>query len=202
LPLQNRVLPTGEIVAHPARGLFMGNRGRIHRPDRTLGAARWTVQAWLVCLTSFNGRRRQVWGNGYTELFFHDEAVALAAGHRPCHECRRADFHRFQQAWRRAHGEPATAPTMNRRLHADRVGPDRRQRRHEARLGDMPDGTFILNAGQPALVLRGRLHPFAPDGYLRPVRAEPDLVAEVLTPRCTVAVLREGYRPALGPLAG
>jgi hypothetical protein len=202
MPLQNRVLPTGEIVAHPARGMFMGNRGRIHRPDRTLGASRWSLHAWLVCLTSFNGRQRQVWGDSYTELFFADEAVALAAGHRPCYECRRAAFRCFQHAWRRAHGEPATAPAMNRRMQAERIGPGRAQRRHEAVLADLPDFTFILHAGQPALKLSGRLHPWAPDGYQPPVPADPGRAVTVLTPRCTVAVLREGYRPVIGPLAG
>jgi hypothetical protein len=201
MPLQNRVLPTGEIVAHSARGMFMGNRGRIHRPDQTLGVKRWALDAWLVCLTCFRGRKRTVWGNSYTELFFHDEAVALAAGHRPCHECRREAFRLFQLAWRRAHGEPTAAPAMNRRMHADRVGPGRRQRRHEARLGELPDGTFILDGEQPALVWRGRLHPFAPEGYLAPVRAEPERIVTVLTPRSTVNVLRAGYRPVLGPLA-
>lgn len=202
MPLQNRVLPTGEIVAHSARGMFMGNRGRIHRPDRTLGAARWSLHAWLVCRTSFKGRKRSVWGSSYTELFFHDEAVALAAGHRPCYECRREAFRMFQHAWRRAHGEPATAPAMNRRMHADRIGPGRSQRRHAARLGDLPDGSFVLDGERPALVLRGRLHPFAPEGYLLPVHAEPDRIVTVLTPRSTVAVLRAGYRPAIGALAG
>lgn len=202
MPLQNRVLPTGEIVAHSARGMFMGNRGRIHRPDRTLGAARWSLHAWLVCRTSFKGRKRSVWGSSYTELFFHDEAVALAAGHRPCYECRREAFRMFQHAWRRAHGEPATAPAMNRRIHADRIGPGRSQRRHAARLGDLPDGSFVLDGERPALVLRGRLHPFAPEGYLLPVHAEPDRIVTVLTPRSTVAVLRAGYRPAIGALAG
>ncbi len=203
MPLQNRVLPTGEIVAHPARGMFMGNRGRIHRPDRTLGTARWSLHAWLICRTSFNGRRRRVWGDSYTELFFHDEAVALAAGHRPCYECRREAFRLFQRAWRRAHGEPADAPALNRRMHAERVGPGRTQRRHLARLDSLPDGSFILHHDErPALWLSGRLYPFAPDGYRPPVWAEPDGIVTVLTPRCTVAVLRAGYRPAIGPLPG
>lgn len=201
MPLQNRVMPTGEIVAHPARGMFMGNRGRIHRLDQTLGTSRWSLHAWLVCLTCFNGRKRTVWGNSYTELFFHDEAVALAAGHRPCYECRREAFRRFQLAWRHAHGEPSTAPAMNRRMHADRIRLGRHQRRHEARLGELPNGTFILNGEQPALVWQGRLHPFAPGGYLSPVRAEPERIVTVLTPRSTVNVLRAGYRPVLGPLA-
>ena len=95
MPLQNRVQPTGEIVAHPARGLFVGNRGRIHRDDRTLGGRRWTTHGWVTCLLSFRGRQREVMGRGWTELFFLDEAVALAAGHRPCAECRRADYRRF-----------------------------------------------------------------------------------------------------------
>lgn len=201
MALQNRVLPTGEIVAHPARGLFMGNRGRIHRPDRTLGASRWSLHAWLICRTSFNGRRRQVWGDSYTELFFHDEAVALAAGHRPCFECRRADFRRFQQAWRRAHGGPATAPAMNARMHAERVGPGRVQRRHEARLGDLPEGCFVLDGARAALVWGGVLHPFAPGQYGPSAPSDPARTVEVLTPRCTVAVLRAGYRPQVAPLA-
>ncbi len=202
MPLQNRVLPTGEIVAHPTRGLFMGNRGRIHRPDRTLGVARWSLHAWLACVTCFRGRKRQVWGDSYTELFFHDEAVALAAGHRPCYECRRADFRRFQAAWRTAHGEPATAPALNARMHADRIGEGRAQRRHAARLGDLPHGSFVLHGDAPALLADRRLHRFDPGGYSPAEPADPDATVTVLTPRCTVAVLRAGYRPVLAERPG
>lgn len=200
MPLQNRVMPTGELVAHPARGLFMGNRGRIHRPDRTLAARRWALHAWIACATCFRGRKRQVWGDSYTELFFHDEAVALAAGHRPCFECRRADFRRFQQAWRDAHGEPATAPAMNARMHADRIAPGRVQRRHEALLAHLPDGSFVLDGAHPALLHQGRLHRFAPAGYAPGQPFDATAIATVLTPRCTVAVLRAGYRPVIAPL--
>jgi len=202
MPLQNRVLPTGEIVAHSARGMFMGNRGRIHRPDRTLGASRWALHAWIACVTCFRGRRRQVWGDSYTELFFHDEAVALAAGHRPCFECRRADFRRFQAAWRAAHGEPATAPAMNARMHAERIAEGRAQRRHIARLGDLPHGSFVLHGNAPALLADGRLHRFDPAGYHPPQQPDPAVAVTVLTPRCTVAVLRAGYRPILAKLGG
>ena len=215
MPLQNRALPTGEIVAHPARGLFVGNRGKLHTPARVLGGRRWTTHGWVTCLLSFRGRHRQVMGNGWTELFFLDEAVALAAGHRPCAECRRADYRRYQAAWQKAHNEPPTAPTMNARLHADRlhaarlhadrveggrVAPGRAQRRHTARLGDLPDGCFILLNTGPALVAGGRLHPYDPAGYAPPIAADPDRQITVLTPRCTVAALRAGYTPMLAPL--
>src|SRR5262245_4164150 len=104
MPLQNRVTPYGELIATPARGLLMGNRGRLHDGERRI--VRYADgRRWIACLTSFRGRRRDVMSPGrYTELFFLDEAVALAAGHRPCAECRRADYERFREAWRRALG--------------------------------------------------------------------------------------------------
>ena len=99
-PLRNRVDPFGEFHAVPERGALLGNRGgRIHRDDRTLGARRWTSKRWLVCLCDFKGRRREVWGAGYTELFFLDEPTALAAGHRPCFECRREAAKAFLAAF-------------------------------------------------------------------------------------------------------
>jgi hypothetical protein len=119
-PLQNRVDPYGALVAVAPRGAMMGNRGgRIHRPDRTLTHRRWASRQWIVCLIEFRGRRRRVWGDSYTELFFLDEPTALAAGHRPCFECRRA----AALAYRRAFG-PAGAPSaaeIDLALHAERL---------------------------------------------------------------------------------
>lgn len=202
MPLQNRVQPTGDILAHPARGLFMGNRGRLHTQARTLSRRLCTTTAWLVCRLCFNNRHRQVWGPGtYTELFFLDEAVALAAGHRPCAECRRADYRRWQSAWHAAFAEAPTAPAMNARLHADRIDPaTRSQRRHIAAVATLPPGTFILANGIPCLMRDGTLRPYAPGGYGPPLPL-PGADATILTPRCTVAVLRAGYRPALHPSA-
>src|SRR5947199_10356022 len=93
MPLQNRVTPFGELIAISARGTMFGNRGgRFHRDDRTLGARRWASRQWICCVLSFKGRRHSVWGpTSYTDLFFLDEVTALAAGHRPCFECLRAD---------------------------------------------------------------------------------------------------------------
>ena len=102
MPLQNRVSPFGELFAASARGTLLGNRGgRIHRDDRTLGKRRFASRQWICCVLEFKGRRRKVWGDSYTELFFLDEPTALAAGHRPCFECRRAEARAFADAWAR-----------------------------------------------------------------------------------------------------
>ncbi len=203
MPLQNRVMPTGEIIAHPARGLFVGNRGRIHTPARTLGGRRWTTHGWVTCRLCFRGRHREVMGQGWTELFFLDEAVALAAGHRPCAECRREDYRRFQAAWRIAFAEEPTAPAMNARLHADRIDPATRgQRRHMAAARSLPDGAFVLSPEGPALVLRRQLRCFRPEGYAPAEVPLPSHDLAVLTPRCTLAVLAAGYMPALHSSAG
>ena len=103
MPLQNRVDPFGELFATPSRGLFMGNRGgRIHTDDRKLTKRRWASRQWICCVLDFKSRQRDVWGRYYTELFFLDEVTALAAGHRPCFECRRKDAEAFASAWQQA----------------------------------------------------------------------------------------------------
>ena len=126
MPLQNRVTPRGDIVATPARGTLTGNRGILHDAGRQLGAARWRHHRWICCRLDFKGRRRAVMAPGrYTELFFLDEATALAAGHRPCWECRREAFQDFQSAWRCAFGgaDDVGAAAMDRILHRARVAP-------------------------------------------------------------------------------
>ena len=126
MALQNRVLPTGEIVADPARGLFTGNRGgAIHDAvlKILLPKRRWTRKAWICCVTRFRDRKREVMGPGYTNLFFLDEVTALSAGHRPCYECRRADAQRFAAAWQRAFdlAAPPRAGEMDAVLHPQRL---------------------------------------------------------------------------------
>ena len=201
MTLPNRVLPTGEIVAVPLRGTFMGNRGILHGADQTLGPARWRHPHWICCVLSFKDRHRTPMTTGrYTELFFLDEAVALAAGHRPCAECRRADYLRFLDAWERAHGDRPRTAGIDRVLHAARVEPrTRRQRRHEADLATLPDGTFVLHAVAPALVRGDRLHPFGPGAYRPPIPRPRSGAVQVLTPAPLVAVLHAGYPVALHP---
>ena len=213
MPLQNRVTPEGDIVATAHRGLLMGNRGgAFHLPDKSLGLRRWATRQWIACVLEFKGRHREVMQpNRYTELFFLDEATALAAGHRPCFECRRADAERFAELWARTHGgtERARAPAMDEELHAERVDGERHKRTYRARRADVPSGVFVRYGGhdggsrpRPHLVLGNHLLAWDAAGYSALVT--PAAVAEevdVLTPPSIVAVLSAGYRPMLHPSA-
>ena len=50
MPLQNRVNSFGALIAAPARGTLMGNRGgKFHRDDRMLGKRRWSSRHWICC---------------------------------------------------------------------------------------------------------------------------------------------------------
>ncbi|HEX6467756.1 MAG TPA: hypothetical protein VF069_01575 [Streptosporangiaceae bacterium] len=205
-PLQNRVLPTGEIVAHPARGLLMGNRGCIHGPDRRLGTSRWRSKMWISCVLDWRGRRRDVMPPGrWTALFFLDEATALAAGHRPCGYCRRADYRAFNECWHAAHGlaRRPYAHEMDTVLHAERVeSRTRRKVTRPVRVGELPDGAMIRHDGTMALVCGGLLLPWSFDGYGTPEAMPPPTIVELLTPPAIVAVLAAGYRPMIHPSAG
>jgi hypothetical protein len=205
-PLQNRVLPTGEIVSHPGRGMLMGNRGCIHHRDRTLGVSRWRSSLWISCVLDFRGWKRDVMPPGrWTALFFLDEATALSAGHRPCGFCREDDHRWFGESWRAAAGLAArpSAAEMNARLHAERVDSrTRRQRTREAVLGDLPDGAMVSYAGGPALRSGGALLPWSLDGYGPPARPAPDTRLELLTPPAIIGALRAGYLPLIHPSAG
>ena len=200
-PLQNRVDPFGALVAAPARGTLMGNRGgRFHRDDGTLGARRFVSRAWISCALCFKGRRRSVWGAGYTELFFLDEATALAAGHRPCFECRRAAANAFRDA---AFAAPVSAPQMDDALHAERRAPKRALASAEAEA--LPDGAMIattIGAGAQAFLrLDGAFRRWSFEGY-GPAREAPAGPLLLLTPPTVLAALRRAYRPALHPSAG
>ncbi|MGE5594473.1 MAG: hypothetical protein ACM3S1_00395 [Hyphomicrobiales bacterium] len=202
MALQNRVTPFGEIVATSARGTCMGNRGgRIHTPERELTRRRWASRQWICCVLEFRGRHREVMSpNSYTELFFLDEATALAAGHRPCFECRRADALRFREAF--ASGNPElvgpvpSAAEIDRVLHDARVQPGGGKRTYRAALSDLPPGTMVGAGGEAWLLWDGALHRWSFEGYRerRPLAAGE---AEVLTPRPLVRALRAGYVPAI-----
>jgi hypothetical protein len=203
-PLQNRVTPFGEIVAVPQRGLFIGNRGIVHDPaTKTLLGRRWTTKAWLVCLLDYKGRRRDVMGGrSWTELFFLDEAVALAAGHRPCFYCRRSDAEAFRAAWGKAMDGPAPrASEMDAVLHEERL--DRgRKRLHpiSGPVGELPDGAVIAAAGAAYTIVQGRAFRWSAQGY-QAVSQVPHADA-LLTPPSTLRAIRAGYRPALHPDLG
>ncbi len=204
MPLQNRVLPTGQIVAIPARGTLTGNRGIIHRDDRTLGASRWSHHAWICCMLDWQGRKRPVMtGRKWTELFFLDEAVAMAAGHRPCGYCRRADYARFVDAWAEAHGTRAKASQIDHILHRARIVKGTRlQHRHQANVDALPNGAMILQNAAAYLVWDDRLYPYQPDGYRKPIPRPKQQSVDVLTPMPMIAILHSGYRPQVHATAG
>ena len=202
MPLQNRVLPDQSIVADPARGLFTGNRGILHDETRTL-RHRWTSKAWICCALEWKAKRRTpMTPHTWTELFFLDEAVALAAGHRPCATCRRPAFVAFREAWRRAALPGSKAPEIDATLHAarltdTRLTDTRQQHRYQAEAASLPDGTFIWQ-DTPHLIHAGLAFPYTPSRYLPPI-PRPTGPVLVITPQPTVAVLQNGYEPALHP---
>jgi hypothetical protein len=203
MPLQNRVDPFGELIATPARGLFMGNRGgRIHTDAQTLTRRRWASRQWICCVLEFKNRRRNVWGRYYTELFFLDEPTALAAGHRPCFECRRKDAESFAEKWRRAfklRSRPH-APEMDGQLHAERLD-GRAKRLHRRQVDELPDGAFIAQEGAAFAVRGNSLLRWTPTGYESRRRRASGIVVDVLTPPSTLAVLAAGYAPRWHPSA-
>jgi hypothetical protein len=195
MPLQNRVTPLGEIVAVPERGLVYGNRGCLHDVQRRI-RRRWQVKRWIACRLEFRGRHRSdpMPPGRYTGLFFLDEATAFAAGHRPCAECRRADYDRF-----RAILGVERAGAIDERLHEERTGPYR-----EAPLDELPDGAFVLEEGEPFLVLGRELLRWTPAGYAERL-ARPHRSAAVITPQSLLEVLRSGWSgavPLLHPSSG
>jgi hypothetical protein len=204
MPLQNRVTPFGEIIATPARGTMMGNRGVLHDEHRQLGMARWRHNNWVNCLLSFHGRRRTVMTpDRYTELFFLDEAVALAAGHRPCGECRRERYRAYMDLWTQVCADlaPARPKDVDRALQRARVDPQtKRQRRYQAPLDDLPNGTFVTCDDIAYLVRDALLFPYDPAGYGAPIERAKDVNVTVLTPEPTVRILRAGYRPMVAGL--
>lgn len=202
MPLQNRVTPFGELVANPSRGAWMGNRGCLHDDRKTLTRRRWTTKAWLICRLSFKDRHRTLMTPGrYTELFFLDEATALAAGHRPCWECRRPDHIRYRTLFAEASGRLADnvrAPDLDAVLHAERTVPLTASTRRK-RVGALLDGVFVAMPDAPwtaGLVHGGHLWPWTPAGYGTP-QPIPDGEVILITPPTTAAVLAAGYSPQI-----
>jgi hypothetical protein len=193
-PARNRVTPTGDIVAIPLRGAWTGNRGILHSGHEIVRFH--ASDLWITCALEFGGRRHEQWQpHHYTFLYFHDEAVSFAAGHRPCAECRRDSYNAYRTAWGAGLGVAApSAQQMNQRLHEERiVRKTRRRRLHPMPWADVPDGAFVMLGTSLALVLGDGLREWTFEGYRdrweRPVRG----TADVLTPPSTMAAFRAGY---------
>ncbi len=187
MPFQNRVTPLGELIATPERGLVYGNRGRLH-DEHGVVRKQWQVKRWISCRLEFRGRHRAggpMAPNRYTGLFFLDEATALAAGHRPCAECRNADYKSFL-----ALTGASSAGELDEMLYAERG------RLHESAVEDLPEGAFVLVESEPWLVLDSELLRWTPGGYSER-RPRFSGRVELVTPPTSVHVLASGWRGSL-----
>ncbi len=207
MPYQNRVTPLSSIIADPARGDVMGNRGCLHDDHQHI-IYHYRTTRWIICNLAFGDRQRKIMTPGeYTELFFLDEATALAAGHRPCAQCSHTRFTEFQQHWAAANPELAGGSTpkvdvIDDQLHRERLteayyARDQRRRVYLDALDDLPEGVFVaLGDGlAPYLVLDGGILPWTPGGYGAPVVRPTGQTAIVLTPRSVVRAIRNGFHP-------
>lgn len=195
--MQNRVTPLGELVADPGRGLVYGNRGCLHDEEGRI-RRRYNGKRWIACRLEFRGWRRTplLQAGRFTELFFLDEVTAFSAGHRPCALCRREDYDRLVAIWRELHPDQIGADAIDEQLHRERVDPrTRAQRRHEAPIDELPDGTFVLHDDVPRLVRGGSLLSWTARGYAdrKPRPAAQRVV--VITPPSLIAVLHTGWDP-------
>lgn len=201
-PRQNRVTPFGTIEATHHRGSLMGNRGDLHAPDGSLGK-QWRSRRWISCLLdTCDGWKAPMDTPGhYYPLFFHDEAVALAAGHRPCGECRPDALAAFVAAWKKGHGyKPSDwvpLREIDRQLHHARLAEMRHRRRVD--VASLPDGVFVWRPSQdsrPMLKTQAQLLPWSHTGYSESLRVTADAACTyLLTSSPITAALAAGYKP-------
>ncbi|HEY1976740.1 MAG TPA: hypothetical protein VGG89_09360 [Candidatus Baltobacteraceae bacterium] len=197
MPLRNRVTPFGDVVALPGTGTLTGNRGILIDERRRIVRG-WQTKRWIACRLSYKGIRRKVMQpHAWTELFFLDEAAALAAGHRPCAECRRDDYRRFRDLWQRHVSADASADAMDAVLHRQRVE-GRAKRTYRDAAASLPDGTFVAIDDAAWLVHGKNLYAWSDAGYASR-RALPHGHVDVLTPPAIVTILLSGYEPAIHP---
>jgi hypothetical protein len=199
VPLRNRVTPLSELIADPARGLVYGNRGCLHDREGRI-RRRYNGRRWIACRLQFRGWQREglMMPGRFTELFLLDEATAFAAGHRPCALCRREDYDRFGAIWAQLQPGQGGADAIDAQLHAERVDPaTRAQQRRPAELDSLPDGAFVLDRGDPWLVLGDGLRRWTPAGYDTRRPRERGATVELITPPSLVEVLRTGWDGAV-----
>jgi hypothetical protein len=192
MPLQNRCNPFGELVATPARGTMMGNRGgKFHRDDRTLSRRRWSSRHWICCDIHYKNRQHEAMGRYYTSVFFLDEVTALAAGHRPCFFCRRKEAQRFLALA----APPLMADGADRILHEQRFASRRQAVTQEYAVATLPDGAMVAIDRTPYAVRGDQLLRWSFDGYndARPRRAVQR--ATLVTPPLFVTILANGFQP-------
>jgi hypothetical protein len=202
MPLQNRVDPFGLIQAVSERGTFMGNRGGcFHTEDKVLKPTHWKTRQWITCVLDFKNRRRELMGNNsYTELFFLDEATALAAGHRPCYECRYADARQFREALVRSgvfHYRPKASDLSDAIAGEIQSVLKGKSEREQVATSDLPDGAMFTTGAAAFLKWQGQAYPWQLSGY-GTAQALPEHAVR-LTPHITCQALAHGYTPQVHP---
>jgi len=199
MPLQNRVDPAGQLHAVSSRGMFMGNKGRLHNDNKEIVKKSGGTTGWVICALSHKGIKRELMAQGkYTELFFLDEATALAAGHRPCNDCLKEKYADFKQRWLDTNSNETSVSTM---ADINRINQKERYFRgskvtYIANMQSLPDATFIEYEDQYFLIKGGYKYLWSFDGYT----GRTELIScdvTVLTPKSFVAVLAVGYQPDL-----
>ena len=202
MALQNRVAPTGEIVATSERGMLMGNRGgAMHNENKELVSLSKS-RRWITCRLQFKGRKRELMSPGlYTELFFLDEATAFSAGHRPCAECRRERFNEFKTKWLEANAESLdgsfkSVEQIDKVMHSQRIQNNEKVT-FEAPCNTLPDGTMISIDGETYLVWEGKLYLWSFAGYPPSQKSIDEKNVTVLTPKAYVKMFELGFRPVV-----
>jgi hypothetical protein len=200
-PLQNRVDPFGQLIRTTARGVWMGNRGLIHNEHQQI-IRPFRLKGWITCVLEFKGRHREVMTpNQYTELFFLDEATAFSAGHRPCAECRRADFNRFKAAWVQGnslyvYNVKTPIGEIDEIMQRERINPNGSKFTYNERLGNLPECSFIEHNGKPYMIRQpNRVIHWTPFGYTDSIKLPLTMEVNVLTPKSIVNTYRAGYFP-------
>ena len=180
MALQNRVDPWGRLLAVAVRGTMMGNRGgKFHRDEKTLGKRRWASTHWICCELHYKDQHHEAMGQGYTSLFFLDEVTALAAGHRPCFYCRRAEAKAFLQNRR--------VDEFDRQLHSERCY------KTHCRMEMPVDGAIVEHECAAYAIKAGLMLLWSSDGYQKAIPLVPH--AKLLTPPSIIAILAKGYKP-------
>ena len=199
MPLQNRVDPEGNICFSPAKGTLMGNRGCLHDKNKRI-ISQSRNDAWIICVLDYQAVKRTLMTPGsYTELFFLDEATALAAGHRPCFTCRRENYKKFMKSWSFGNrsGVKVLAKEVDEELKVERVPSARFE---TSSLAGLPDGVMVKSKANGAIFLiRGdSLYPWSFNGYSAATSASAELGPfVVLTPTSTIKAMHHGYEVML-----
>jgi len=201
MPYQNRVTPTGELISTSARGTLMGNRGRLHTPEKKIVRS-WQLKAWITCLLEFKNYHRTIMSpNTWTELFFLDEITAFAAGHRPCAYCRRQDFKRFKELWLAANPNLVSGQSIkfvDEVLHKERVSKNKTKLFYLELLKNLPIGTMFMLpniATQYFALGQNRVFKWSPQRYESHPTISGETSVQVLTPRSVVYTFIQGYEP-------